>query len=131
MRGAVAVDDVDDVDDVVELLDGDWVRDVEDDVGEDVGLDDSLVPERVLLDGWESRVRVPVDVPVGRTLTSGALLRPPNAGGGKSSTSVPFNASLMKAVHTRTGMLPPVTSESPPRPLSDSCTARPSLTPPR
>ena len=116
VRDSVAVDDV------VELLEGDSVGDVGDEVGEDVGLDDSLVEDDELLgSGWESRVDV--DVPLGRDVTSGALLRPPKAGGGKSSTSVPFRAPFMNSVHTRTGMLPPVTSDSPPSPLRDSCTA--------
>jgi hypothetical protein len=122
VRDSVAVDDV------VELLEGDSVGDVEDvgdgedEVGVDVGLDDSLVEDDELLGaGWESRVDV--DVPVGRDVTRGALLRPPKAGGGKSSTSVPFRAPFMNSVHTRTGMLPPVTSDSPPSPLRDSCTA--------
>jgi len=124
---------------VVELVDGDSVGDVDvddddevDEDEEDDGLDvSSSVADRLLLGDGSSRVEPRVEVPVDRAVTSGALLLPPKAGGGKSSTSVPSSAAFMKDVQTRTGTLPPVTSLRPPRPFRDSCTALPSLTPPR
>jgi hypothetical protein len=109
------------VGELVELLDGDSVGDSVGDAVEEVGLDEGLsVRVRVVV--VEDSLVV-VDLLVNVEVDRGTLLRPPKAGDGKSSTSVPSSAPSMKAVHTRTGMLPPVTSLSPPRPFRDSCTA--------
>lgn len=115
------------VEEVGEELGDEVADEVGDDDGDVVADDDGEDERVVLVDGS----LVEVDVPAGPGVDSGALLRPPNDGAAKSWTSVPSRASFMKAVQTRTGMLPPVTSPRPPSPLSDSCTARPFFTPPR